>query len=293
MNTIYLDYNATTPIDPAVAEVMTPYIYKIFGNPSSSHSFGITAKQAVEKSRKQVADLLGCEVDEIVFTSGGSESNNYAIKGVAMAYRERGNHIITSQIEHPAVTEVCLFLEKVGFNITYLPVDSCGIVEPSELEKEITPHTILVSIMHANNEVGTIEPLQEITRIAHKKNVLVHTDCAQSVGKIPVTIPDLGVDLLSIAGHKFYAPKGIGALYVRNGVNLEKYMHGANHEMDRRAGTENVIEIVGLGKACELISKNLDVYQTHMKKIRDHLEDQLKINFPEAKINGHPELRLP
>ncbi|MCK4892597.1 MAG: aminotransferase class V-fold PLP-dependent enzyme, partial [Calditrichia bacterium] len=185
MNTIYLDYNATTPIDPAVAEAMTPYIYKIFGNPSSSHSFGISAKQAVEKSRKQVADLLGCEVDEIVFTSGGSESNNYAIKGVAMGYRERGNHIITSQIEHPAVTEVCLFLEKVGFNITYLPVDSYGIVEPSELEKEITPHTILVSIMHANNEVGTIEPLQEITRIAHKKNVLVHTDCAQSLGKIP------------------------------------------------------------------------------------------------------------
>jgi cysteine desulfurase NifS/selenium donor protein len=293
MDTVYLDYNATTPIDPAVAEEMTPYIYKIFGNPSSVHSFGIPARQAVEKARKQVANLLGCEIEEIIFTSGGSESNNCAIKGVAMAYRKNGNHIITSQIEHPAVTEVCQFLEKVGFKVTYVAVDSDGIIAPSAVEKAITPQTILVTIMHANNEIGTIEPLLEIAKIAHKKNILVHSDCAQSVGKIPVKISDLGVDLLSIAGHKLYAPKGIGALYVRNGINLEKYMHGANHEMNRRAGTENVIEIVGLGKASELISKNINQYQSHMKKMRDHLENHLKIYFPEAKLNGHPDSRLP
>jgi cysteine desulfurase NifS/selenium donor protein len=293
MDTIYLDYNATTPIDPAVAEAMSPYIYRIFGNPSSSHSFGISARQAVEKARKQIAVLLGCDIDEIIFTSGGSESNNYAIKGVAMAYRKHGNHIITSQIEHPAVTEVCRFLEQTGYKISYVPVDSEGIVDPSSVEREITPQTILITIMHANNEVGTIQPLREITKIANRKNIIFHSDCAQSVGKIPVNVKDLGVDLLSIAGHKLYAPKGVGALYLKNGVLLEKYMHGADHELNRRAGTENVIEIVGLGKACELVSQQLEDYHSHMKKTREYLEEQLKEYFTEAKINGHPQLRLP
>jgi len=292
-NPIYLDYNATTPLDPAVAEAMLLFIHQIFGNPSSTHTFGTSAKQAVERARRQVAELLGCQIDEIIFTSGGSESNNYAIKGAAFANRNKGNHIITSQIEHPAVTEVCRFLETKGFQITYLPVDSSGMVDPVEVEKAITPHTILISIMHSNNEVGTIQPIKEIARIAHIKGILVHTDAAQSVGKVPVRVDDLEVDLLSIAGHKLYAPKGVGALYIRSGVTLEKLLHGASQEMNHRAGTENVIEIAGLGAACQLVSQNLLNYQSHMEKVRDLLEQNLKQEFPESRINGHPRQRLP
>ena len=230
MSAIYLDYNATTPIDPMVAEAMLPYLHGLFGNPSSSHGFGIAAREGVDLARSQVAALLGCRADELIFTSGGTEANNHAIKGVAFAHRNRGNRIITSQVEHPAVTEVCRYLEGQGFQVTYLPVDQRGLVNIRQLEEALSDDTILVTIMHANNEVGTIEPIAEIAEAAHKVGALVHTDCAQSVGKVPVNVDDLGVDLLSIAGHKLYAPKGIGALYIRTGVELEKFMHGASHE---------------------------------------------------------------
>jgi len=293
MEPIYLDYNATTPIDPAVSEAMLPFILKNFGNPSSMHAYGLAAKRAVENSRKQIADLLQCNIDEIIFTSGGSESNNYAIKGVARAYREKGNHIITSQIEHPAVTEVCQYLENEGYKVTYLPVDEFGMVNPKDVEMAISSGTILISIMHANNEVGTIQPVREIAEIAHQQGIIFHSDCAQSIGKIPVTVPELGVDLLSIAGHKLYGPKGVGALYVRSGIKLEKLIHGANHEMNRRAGTENVIEIAGLGKACELVRTNIEKNQIQLRKLRDRLEKKLLKEFPSAKVNGHPQKRLP
>jgi cysteine desulfurase NifS/selenium donor protein len=293
MSQIYLDYNATTPIDPRVAEAMAPFLHTYFGNPSSGHAFGAAAKRAVNRARGQVATMLGCKIDEVVFTSGGSESNNYAIKGVAYAYRNRGNHIITSSVEHPAVTEVCRFLENQGFKITWLPVDEHGLVDPDEVDKAITPHTILVTVMHANNEVGTIEPVTEIARIARGRGVWVHTDCAQSVGKTAVDVDDLGVDLLSIAGHKLYAPKGIGALYVRTGVELEKLIHGADHERNLRAGTENVLEIVGLGEACALVSDRLEEYTAHLSKTRDRLESGLLARYPELRLNGHPDKRLP
>ena len=223
MQPIYLDYNATTPIDPQVAEAMLPYIQQHFGNPSSGHAFGVAAKEAVDHARGQLAEMLGCNSDLVVFTSGGTESNNYAIKGAAGAYRHRGNHIITSSVEHPAVIEVCRFLEEKGCRVTYLPVDGFGMVDPQEVAASITPQTILVTIMHANNEVGTIQPIREIAEVAHQHGVLLHTDAAQSVGKIPVQVDDLGVDLLSIAGHKLYAPKGIGALYIRRGVKLRAF----------------------------------------------------------------------
>ena len=293
MSQIYLDYNATTPIDPRAAEAMAPFLHTHFGNPSSGHAIGVAAKKAVDKARGQVAAMLGCGIDEVVFTSGGSESNNYAIKGVAYAYRSRGNHIIASSVEHPAVTEVCRFLEIQGYKITWLPVDEHGLVDPNDVEKAITPQTILVTVMHANNEVGTIEPVAEIARIARGHGVLVHTDCAQSVGKTAVNVDDLGVDLLSIAGHKLYAPKGIGALYVRTGVELEKLIHGADHERNLRAGTENVLEIVGLGEACALVSDRLDEYAAHLAKTRDRLESGLMARYPGLRLNGHPDKRLP
>lgn len=293
MKPIYLDYNATTPIDGRVVEAMLPYITDHFGNPSSAHAYGVAARKAVEEARRQVAVLLGCEVYEVVFTGGGSESNNHAIRGVARAYRNKGNHIITSSVEHPAVTEVCRYLEEEGARVTYLPVDEYGLVDPRLLEDAITPQTILISIMHANNEVGTLEPIAEIAAIARARGVIMHTDCAQSLGKVPVTVDGLGVDLLSIAGHKLYAPKGVGALYIRSGVKMARFMHGAEHEMKRRAGTENVIEIVGLGKACEIVSRELEAHAKHMKKMRDRLEDRLKAGLPGLKVNGHPDRRLP
>ncbi len=291
---IYLDYNATTPIDPAVAEAMLPYIHEHFGNPSSSHRFGTIAKKAVAKARKQMVGMLGCRIDELIFTSGGTESNNYAIKGVAAACRHQGNHIITSAIEHPAVIEVCGYLEGQGYRVTVLPVDRFGLVDPQAVAAAITPQTILISVMQANNEVGTIQPIAEISEIARRHDVLMHTDSAQSVGKIPVDVDDLQVDLLSIAGHKIYAPKGIGALYIRRGVKLDKLMHGANHEMNLRAGTENVIEIVGLGQACELISENLATYADDLQRFRDRLERGLTEALPDiTRVIGHPDRRLP
>ena len=293
MKPIYLDYNATTPIDPRVAEAMRPYIEEHFGNPSSSHAYGTAAKRAVEKARSQVAGLLGCEVHEVVFTSGGSESNNHAIRGVAGSQKAKGDHIITSAVEHPAVTEVCRYLETTGYKVTYLPVDEFGQVDPDDVERAITPQTVLITIMHANNEVGTVEPIQVIARIARRSGILLHSDCAQSLGKIPVTVSGLGVDLLSIAGHKIYAPKGVGALYIRDGVKVAKLIHGADHEMKRRAGTENVIEIVGLGEACAIIKDELEPHARHMEAMRDRLEAGLKGEFPDIRINGHVTKRLP
>lgn len=293
MKPIYLDYNATTPLDLRVVDAMRPYLEEHFGNPSSTHWFGIQTKKAVEHARKQVAGLLNCEPDEIVFTSGGSESNNTAIKGAAFANRHKGNHIITSSIEHPAVVEVCHYLEDHGFEVTYLPVDEYGVVDVEAFRKALSPQTILVSIMHANNEVGTIQPIAWIAQIAKQNGILVHADAAQSVGKIPTRVDELGVDLLSVAGHKLYAPKGIGALYIRRGTVLEKFMHGADHEQNLRAGTENVLEIVGLGKACEIAGENLQKNTAHMRKMRDLLYDGLKAKFDWIKLNGHPEKRLP
>jgi len=290
---IYLDYNATTPIDPEVAEAMRPYLFEHFGNPSSSHWYGIQTKKAVDVARRQVADLLHCNPEEVVFTSGGSESNNYAIKGTAFANREKGNHIITSAIEHPAVLEVCKYLAEKGFQITYLPVDEFCLVKPPELQKSIRPQTILITIMHANNEVGTIQPIAEIAQIAKERGIVFHTDAAQSVGKIPTRVDQLDVDLLTIAGHKLYAPKGIGALYVRGGIRLEKLIHGADHEQDLRAGTENVLEIVGLGQACEIAKRDLEKNTRHLQKMRDLLYAGLRQRWGEIRLNGHPEKRLP
>ena len=292
---IYLDYNATTPISKEVADTMAPYLYEIFGNPSSSHPFGVQAKLAIEKARKQIAEAINCQPTEVLFTSGGTESNNYAIRGYVQANQNRGRHIITSAIEHPAVLEVCRYLENQGFRLTILPVDSHGLVNPEDLKNALSSDTILVSIMHANNEVGTIQPIRELAGLAHSVGAAFHTDAAQTMGKLSVDVKALGVDLLSIAGHKLYAPKGVGALYVRAGIMLDKLMYGANHESDRRPGTENVLEIVGLGKACEIAQRDLQQNMAHFKDMRDRLHEGLKASLPKNSflLNGHPDLRLP
>jgi cysteine desulfurase len=290
---IYLDYNATTPHDPEVIAAMRPFFEEEFGNPSSSHSYGSKPKQAVARARQQVASLLNCNPEEIIFTSGGTESNNFAIKGGAETFRQKGNHIITCQIEHPAVLEVCHFLENKGFEVTYLPVDEFGLVNRADLEAVIKKETILISIMHANNEVGTVEPITEIALLAKEHDIIFHTDAAQSVGKISVDVKKLGVDLLSIAGHKVYAPKGVGALFIRQGLAPAKLMHGAGQEMAVRAGTENVLEIVGLGTACEIAKRDLDKNMKHMQAMRDRLHEGLKKGGDQVRLNGHPEKRLP
>jgi cysteine desulfurase len=290
---IYLDYNATTPHDPEVVEAMRPYFEEEFGNPSSSHYYGSKPKQATVRARQQVASLLNCEPEEIIFTSGGTESNNFAIKGCAEAFRHKGNHIITSQIEHPAVLEVCRFLENTGFEVSYLPVDEFGQVHAENVMAAIKKKTILISIMHANNEVGTFEPIAEIAQLAKAHGIIFHTDAAQSVGKISVDVKKLGVDLLSIAGHKLYAPKGVGALYIRKGLSPVKFMHGAGQEMTRRAGTENVLEIVGLGMACEIARRDLEKNMQHMQTMRDRLYAGIKKGCDQIKLNGHPRKRLP
>jgi len=289
---IYLDFNASTPIAPEVADAMKPFLSQHFGNPSSQHWAGIPAKEAVERARQQVAELLECSPDEIVFTSGGSESNNHAIKGVFFALREKGTHVITTQIEHPAVINPCRFLEKFGAEVTFVPVDRHGRVDPQDIQKAITPGTILITVMHANNEVGTIQPIEEISKIARERSIVFHTDAAQSVGKIVTKVDDLTVDLLSIAGHKVYAPKGIGALYIRKGTPIEPLIHGAGHESGRRAGTENVLLIVGLGKACEVAKRSVD--DDRICTMRDRFWKLLQDNFGEKVVlNGHPLHRLP
>jgi cysteine desulfurase len=294
MKRVYLDYNATTPVDPRVADAMWPFLREDFGNPSSLHTFGVEAKDAVETARAQVAGLLGCHSDEVVFTSGGSESNNAAIKGVAFKLRQQGYHVITTQIEHSAVTNPCKFLERLGFFVTYLPVDRYGCVSVEQVEAALRPTTILISIMHANNEVGTIEPITAIGKLARSRNIPMHTDAAQSVGKIPTLVNDLNVDLLTIAGHKFYAPKGVGALYIRRGLEIEPLLHGASHEAGRRAGTENVPYAVALGKACELAANELDSRFAHVVTLRDYLHDNLKKMFGhKLHLNGHPTERVP
>jgi cysteine desulfurase len=294
MKRVYLDYNATTPVDPRVADAMWPFLREDFGNPSSLHTFGFDAKEAVETARAQVAGLLGCHADEIVFTSGGSESNNAAIKGVAFKLRQQGYHVITTQVEHSAVTNPCKFLERLGFFVTYLPVDRYGMVSVEQVAAAIRPTTILISIMHANNEVGTIQPIAMIGELARSRNIPMHTDAAQSVGKIPTLVNDLNVDLLTIAGHKFYAPKGVGALYIRRGLDIEPLLHGASHESGRRAGTENVPYAVALGKACELAAQELDSRFAHVVTLRDYLYDNLKKMFGnKLHLNGHPTERVP
>jgi len=289
---IYLDFNASTPIAPEVAETMKPFLSHHFGNPSSQHWAGIPAKEAVEIAREQVADLLRCSPNEIVFTSGGSESNNHAIKGVFFALRQKGNHIITTQIEHPAVINPCRFLEQLGAEVTYVPVDRYGSVDPQDIQRTVTPRTILITVMHANNEVGTIQPIEEISKIAEKHGILFHTDAAQSMGKIETNVDKLRVDLLSVAGHKLYAPKGIGALYIRKGTAIEPLIHGAGHESARRAGTENVLLIIGLGKACEVAKKQ--VGDDKIRGMRDRFWKLLQEHFGEKVVlNGHPAHRLP
>ncbi len=289
---IYLDYNATTPIDAEAAQAMLPYLTGRFGNPSSAHFYGREAHQAVDHARQQVAGLLGCAPGEVVFTSGGTESNNTVIKGVAETRRQQSDHLITSAIEHPAVLEPCRWLEAQGWRITVLPVDETGRVSPADVEKAITPRTALVSVMLANNEVGTLEPVAEIARIAHAHGALMHTDAAQAMGKIPVRVDDLGVDFLSLAGHKLYAPKGIGALYCRGG-EMPRLMHGAGHEAGRRAGTENVLEIVGLGQAAEVAARDLDKNMAHMRSLRDRLWQALSGGVYEVRRNGHRQHALP
>jgi cysteine desulfurase len=290
---IYLDYNGTTPHDPEVVAAMRPFLEEEFGNPSSGHLYAVKPRQALDAARRQVAGLLGCSPEEIVFTSGGTEANNWAITGTARALRGRGRHIVTSAFEHPAVLNVCAFLKKEGFEITYLPVDQFGRVDVEDVRAALRPDTILITIMHANNEVGTIQPIEEMAALARSRGVRMHTDAAQSPGKIPVDVNALGIDLLSMAGHKLYAPKGVGALYIRRGVTLETFMHGAGQEMGRRAGTENILEIVGLGKACEVAARNREQTGRHMRAMRDRLYTAIAGGLTEVRLNGHPEMRLP
>ena len=289
---IYLDYNASTPIAPEAVEAMRPFLAEHYGNPSSNHWAGIPARDAVEEARKQVAALLGCGPAEIVFTSGGSEANNHALKGVFFANREKGNHIITTAVEHPAILNPCHFLEKLGGETTVLPVDRFGTVDPDDVHRAITAETVIISVMHANNEVGTIQPIPEISAIAREAGIFFHTDAAQSIGKIPCTVDELGVDLLSVAGHKLYAPKGIGALYIRKGTEIEPLMHGAGHEQGRRAGTENVLLAVALGAACTLAQRWIGMPQ--VQALRDRFwDEQQKVFGERISLNGHPIERLP
>ncbi len=292
-NPVYLDCNATTPLDPAVREAMKPFFENEFGNPSSSHSFGVGPKNAVAKARMQVSKLLNCSPEEIVFTSGGTESNNFAIFGTASRLKSKGRHIVTTQIEHPAVLEVCRHLEATGFSVTRLPVDENCVVGVEDVRDAIIPDTILITVMHANNEVGSVQPVEEIAALARSRDIVFHTDAAQSVGKIPADVQRLGVDLLSVAGHKLYAPKGVGALYVRKGKTPDIFMRGAGQETGRRAGTENVMGIVGLGMACVVALENFEKHAARMKKTRDDLYEGLKKGWPGIKRNGHPEKVLP
>jgi len=292
-NPVYLDYNATTPIDPEVINEMLPYFQIGFGNPSSSYSIGRENLEAVTRARKQVAAQINARPEEITFTSGGTESNNHAILGAAIAHQEKGKHLITSEIEHPAVTKVCRHLATLGWEITWLPVDRTGKVDPADLESAIRPDTVLVSIMHANNEVGTIQPIKEISEITRHKNVLLHTDAAQSIGKLETDVDALGVDLLSIAGHKLYAPKGIGALYVKDGVGIENLMFGAGQEEGIRPGTENVAYIVALGKACEISAGNIDRNYQQMYDMREKLLEGLLLNLKNIRVNTDLTNSLP
>ena len=296
MKRIYLDHAATTPVDREVIETMLPYFSKYYGNASSLHSFGREAYEALEKSREQVAKILNAENKEILFTSGGTESDNLALKGVAYKNRDKintnGPHIITSSIEHPAVLETCKYLEKEGFKIKYLSVDKYGIVDLDELSESITKDTFLISIMFANNEIGTVQPIEEIGKIAEENNVIFHTDAVQAIGKIPIDVKKLNVDMLSISSHKIYGPKGVGALFIRKSLNIKPIINGGGHERGLRSGTENIPGIVGLGKACELSRERLDRDIIYMKRLRDKLIKGVLEKIEESYLNGHPEKRL-
>ncbi|MGI6188223.1 MAG: cysteine desulfurase NifS [Clostridiales bacterium] len=290
---VYMDYAATTYVKQEVMEEMMPYFTEKYGNPSSVHSFGREARKAVDLARERTAKALNASTDEIYFTGGGSESDNWAIKGAALANKQKGNHIITSSIEHHAVLYTCQYLEKMGFEVTYLPVDQYGLVNPEDVKKAITDKTILISIMFANNEIGTIQPVKEIGRIAREHGVYFHTDAVQAVGHVPIDVKDMNIDLLSLSAHKFYGPKGVGALYVRKGVRIHPYLHGGAQERNRRAGTENLPGIVGLGKAIELAYENLEESNSKLAAMRDRLIAGIMEKIDHVRLNGHPVKRLP
>ena len=291
--TFYFDNAATTKIKSEVLKEMMPYLTEEYGNPSSLYGIGRNAKKAIDNSRNKVAELINCDKNEIYFTSCGTESDNTAIKGIANEYKEKGNHIITTKIEHHAILESCEELEKQGFEVTYLNVDKNGILNLQELENAITDQTILISVMFANNEIGTIQPIKQISEIAKKKNIIFHTDAVQAVGNIPIDVKEMGIDLLSLSGHKIYAPKGIGALYVKKGIEFDKLMNGGHQEKNKRAGTENLASIVGLGKACELSKINMEYHIKHLKNLRDYYIEQIQKNVENIRINGSMEFRLP
>lgn len=294
MRKVYLDHSATTPVRPEVAELMMTYLTTHYGNPSSIHSFGREAKKALETAREQVASLIGADnPSEIIFTSGGTEADNLAILGVAYAYAKKGKHLITSTIEHHAVLDTFKYLEKQGFKVTYVPVDSEGLVNPQDVEEAITDETTLISIMHVNNEVGTIQPIEEIGKIARSRGIIFHSDGVQSAGKIPVDVNKLNVDLFTVSSHKIYGPKGVGCLYVRKGVRIEPQLHGGGQERKRRPGTENLPGIVGFGKAAELIAQELEQEMVRQTELRDMLIDGILEKIPHVKINGHREKRIP
>ena len=293
MDIKYFDNAATTRVKEEVLKEMFPYFCKEYGNPSSIYTLGRSAKKAIEDAREKVANLINCKPSEIYFTGCGSESDNMALKGIAYANIEKGKHIITSKIEHPAVLNSCKKLEKRGFEVTYLNVDEKGFVNLSELENAIRPDTILLSIMFANNEIGTIEPIEEIAQIAKKHKIIFHTDAVQATGNIPIDVQNMGIDMLSLSGHKLYGPKGIGALYIKSGIEFEKFMDGGHQERNKRAGTENVAQIVGLGKACELAKNNLSQHMNHLKEIRDYYIKNVEEKIPYVKLNGDRERRLP
>lgn len=289
----YFDHAATTRVKKEVLEEMMPYFHEKYGNPSSLYSLGRVSKKAIEEARKKVAGLINCNANEIYFTGCGSESDNTILKGIAYSYRKKGKHIITSQIEHPAVLHTCQMLEKQGFEVTYLKVNSEGIISVEELRNSIRNDTILISIMFANNEIGSVQPIEMISKIARMYNIVFHTDAVQACGNIPIDVKRMGIDSLSLSGHKLYAPKGIGALYVRNGIEFEKFMDGGHQERNKRAGTENVPEIVGLGKACELANINLKAHMQHLKELRDYFIMQVQERIQGAKLNGGMQNRLP
>nr|MQY78921.1 cysteine desulfurase NifS [Bacteroidota bacterium] len=293
MNRIFLDYASTTPTDPEVVEAMLPYYSERFGNPSSIYSLGQEAKSAIENAREKIASLLGAKREEIIFTSGGTESNNFALKGIVYANENKGNHIITSVIEHHAIIAPCKFLEKRGFDVTYLPVDKYGLINPDDVRKAITNKTILISIAHSNNEVGTIEPIEKIGKIAQEYDIYFHTDAVQSFGHIPVDVNDLNVNLLSISAHKLYGPKGVGALYVRKGTKLTSFLHGGDQERRRRASTENVPAIVGFGKAVEIARDRMNEEAKQLEALRDKLIKGIFEKIDHVRLNGHPAQRLP
>lgn len=293
MENIYFDNAATTRLDEEVLQEMIPYLKENYGNASSIYKLGRESRKAVEESREKIARILNCKPNEIYFTAGGSESDNTAIKGIARANKKKGNHIITSKIEHPAVLETCKQLEKEGFEVSYISVDENGIINLEELKKTIKPATVLITIMFANNEIGTIQPIEKIGEIAKENNIYFHTDAVQAVGSVKIDVKKLNIDSLSLSGHKFYGPKGIGALYVRTGVNFEKFVDGGHQERNKRAGTENVAGIVGIGKAIELAYNNLDEHNSIIKELRDYYVEQVKDKIPYIKINGDMEKRLP